>query len=53
MHTRGIVKKRGFTRGVVKSVISLRSKVFLWNSYRTGAPQKIKAPENFEESGLF
>ena len=54
VHTRGIAKKRGFLQGVfVKSGILLNLKVFLWNSYRTGDPEKSKTPRKSPEKWTF
>ena len=44
--TRRIVKTSGMTRGVCKHrCLSVNVKVFLWNSWRTGNPEKIKSPQ--------
>ena len=50
VQTRCSVKTSGFTKGVYQNRWFLNWKVFVWNSKRTSAPDKIKSPENLQKS---
>ena len=50
----GALQRKEDLQGVfVKSVMSLNLKVFLWNFYRTGAPQKITNPQKIAKKKDF